>query len=121
MKNAITSVTMQPKITSTAAEAVVAFRDALLDDGRLQVELHPWRDGGADQADDHRRDSRGRGLNWGTMVSVERGFPVGMGEECGNRVGEIDAAKDQQHAFDGFVGAADDHRPDERGAERERR
>ena len=41
-----------------------------------------------------------------------------MGEDCGNRVGEVDERKCQQHALDVMVGAADDHRPDERGTER---
>ena len=49
---------------------------------------------------------------------LQRGFPVGMGEDCGNRIGEVDERKREQHALDVLVGAADDHRPDERGTER---
>ena len=33
-------------------------RTPFLDDGGLQVELHPRRDGRADQADEHHEDSR---------------------------------------------------------------
>jgi hypothetical protein len=53
MKKAITEVMMQPTITSMRDFGVLLRRDALLHHGRLQVELHPGRDGGAHHADQH--------------------------------------------------------------------
>ncbi len=53
MKKAMMSVTMQPMITSQRASGYSPGGDALFDHRGLQVELHPGRDGGADQAHDH--------------------------------------------------------------------
>ena len=53
MNQATTSVKRQPRITSQRDARYCRARDAFLDDRRLQVELHPRRDGRADQADHH--------------------------------------------------------------------
>ena len=53
MNQATTSVKRQPRITSQREAPVLPRRDALFDDRRLQVELHPRRDRRADQADHH--------------------------------------------------------------------
>ena len=77
MKNATTSVRMQPTMTSQRDELVLLRPDALLDDRRLQVELHPRRDRRADDPDDHevpRASNSMRGWNVCLRTSVQTGF-----------------------------------------------
>ncbi len=102
-----------------AAESVVALRNALLDDRRLQVELHPGRDGGADQADDHDQIA-GVGIELRDDRVRERQFPVRFREKCRDRIGEINQRKKQQDAFHGLVRAAHDDGPDQRRADGDR-
>ena len=66
-----------------AAEVEVLAGDSLFDDRGLQVELHPWRNRRADQADNHRDVGRVAAELRDEGV-VERGLPVGMGQERGN-------------------------------------
>ena len=80
MKNAITSVTTQPRITSSAAQRVVRFRNALLHHGRLQIELHPRRDGGADQSHDHDQVVR-IGVELRNDGVVQRELPIRLAPE----------------------------------------
>ena len=53
MKNATTDVMMQPTITSMRDCDVLLGGNAFLHYRRLQIELHPRRDGGAHHADQH--------------------------------------------------------------------
>ena len=71
---------------------VLARADALFDEARLQIEKLPGRDGGADQGREHQQ-----------IVGVEMqrgkdGFlggqqPVGLGENGGNDVGQIETRR----------------------------
>ena len=104
-----------------AGSFVLATGHALLDDGSLQVELHPGRDGGAHDADHHvqvvlaqkhflvRRNNRG----------FERLQPCRLGEKSGDDVSEIEERGGQKNLLHRLVLALDHDQPDDHGANRD--
>src|SRR5260370_32580299 len=93
--------------------------DDLVDDGGLQVELHPGGDGGADDADGHvdvgfvRPDAA-----WGKLDGFDEGeVPVGAAENAGHDVGDVEGAGDEEDLFHALVVALDDERPDDEGTD----
>src|SRR5207248_6287850 len=84
---------------------VLADRDALLHDGRLQIKLHPRHYGSADDSNDHvdivmappdvaRRQHHGGFDGFG---------PIRMTDETGGDIGEIENAGGEEYLFDNFV------------------
>ena len=102
-----------------ARGGVVLDANSLLHDRRLQIELHPWGDGGADDADGHVHvclvapDGVGGQLDGGQ----ERVVPAGLREHAGKDVGDIDDGGDEEDFFRAFVVAANDQEPDQRRAQ----
>jgi hypothetical protein len=95
-----------------ARVAVVLEGHALLHDRRLQVELHPGRDRGAHEPDDH-VEAGGVQVRRGLEGVEERLLPVGVGQEARERIGDVEDAGDEEHPLDHPVGAAQDEPPDE--------
>ena len=93
--------------------------DAFLDNRGLQVELHPRRDGGADDPDGHVdvglvTPDRALGQAGGFD---ERVVPVRPAEHAGDDVRDVKHAGDEEDLLDLFVVALDDQRPDEHRAD----
>ena len=97
-----------------ARGAVLPDGDALLDDRRLQVELHPRRDRRADQADQH--------VDVAVVVDdvgplgaghhrERRGTPVWMCQHAGHDVADVEAGRDKEDLLDAVVGALHDQQP----------
>src|SRR5260370_34388972 len=93
--------------------------DDLVDDGGLQVELHPGGDGGADDADGHvdvgfvRPDAA-----WGELDGFDEGeVPVGAADHAGDDVGDVEDAGDEEDLFDALEVALHDDRHDDEGAD----
>src|SRR5260370_40524738 len=91
--------------------------DDLVDDGGLQVELHPGGDGGADDADGHvdvgfvRPDAA-----WGKLDGFDEGeVPVGAAENAGHDGGDVEGAGDEGDLSHAVGGALGDERPDDEG------
>ena len=102
MNHATTSVKMQPRMTSHRDARYCCGRDALFDDRRLQVELHPRRDRRADERDDHVEvavvaDAGGLGTR---DRRERRGLPVGMRQHAGDDVADVERRRGQEDLLD---------------------
>src|ERR1017187_995318 len=79
---------------------------AFLHHGGLEVELHPGRDGGAHHADQH-IDVAGFEQQNG-LHAINGGFhPIGLDEESGDDVGDVEHARKEKDLFDALVVAFD--------------
>ena len=88
----------------------------------LQVELHPGRDAGADDADGH--VDVGFVAPDGFFGQLDGGdegvVPAGLREDAGEDVGDVDDGGDEEDLLDLLIVSADDEQPDEDGADRHR-
>src|ERR1035441_7728152 len=92
--------------------------DAFFHHGRLQVELHPGRDGGAHHADQH-IDVAGFEQQHG-LHAIQRGFlPIGFDQESGDDVGDVEDAGEEEDLLDALVVAFDHQEPDREGGQRD--
>src|ERR1035441_5330469 len=92
--------------------------DALFHHGRLQVELHPGRDGRAHHADQH-VDIAGFQQQNG-LYAVQGGFlPIGLDQNSGDDVGNVEDAGEEEDLLDAQVVAFDQQEPDRDGRQRD--
>ncbi len=100
-----------------AAKVVVTPVNALLYDGGLQVELHPGRNGGSNQADNG--DQIGRIRAEGRYKRLlQREIPIRFRQESGDRVSKVNQRSNDEDAFYRLIAAAHDQRPNQRRADR---
>src|ERR1035438_9932399 len=92
--------------------------DALFHHGRLEVELHPGRDGGAHHADQH-IDIAGFEQQNGLHAVKGGFFPIGLDQESGDDVGDVEDAGKEEDFFDTLVVALDHQEPDREGRQRD--
>src|ERR1039458_10384453 len=98
---------------------VLLRRDTFFHHRRLQVELHPGRDGGAHHADQH-IDIAGFEQQNG-LHAINGGFlPIGFDQESGDHVGDVEDAGKEEDLLDTLVVAFDHEEPDREGSQRHR-
>ena len=101
---------------------VLAASNSFLHDGRLQIKLHPWGDGGAHHGNHHVQVTRlpkhfaGRWLNGGNE-SVDPGW---FRQDTGENVSHVKERRDQENFFHGLVLAFEDDDPHDECANRNR-
>ena len=93
-------------------ELVLIHPDAFLDDGGLEVELHPGRDGRSDQADDHGHLG-GPEVQSRVDKLVQNLAPIRLHDEARDDVGDVEHAGHQENLLDLLVRALDHHGPDQ--------
>ena len=102
-----------------AGSPVALRRDPLLHDRRLQIELHPGRNRGADYAHDHINVTLGvpdrapRQLHRGQHGIV----PAGLRQDPGYDIGNVEDGGGQKDLFDPFVISLDHQQPDGQSAD----
>ena len=115
MNQAMISVKKHAHHNVEARGGVILDANSLLHDRRLQIELHPWGDGGAHHADGHVHvglvapDGLGGQLDGGP----ERVVPTGLRKHAGKDVGDVDQRGGEEDFFSAFVVAANDQKPHE--------
>ena len=97
-----------------ASLLVLAGSDALFDEAGLEIEELPGRNGGADESGE-REQIAGVELDAGNRHGFGGHQPLGLGQDGGKEIGEVEAAGHQEDFFDLAVSAADDQDPDQRG------
>ena len=93
--------------------------DRLLGDRGLQVELHPGRDRGSDEGDGE-QEVGARHLDLGHHRGAGDLRPVGVHEEAGDDIGQVDDGEAQQHPLHDRVAAPDHQQPDQDRRDRHR-
>ena len=95
-------------------EDIVLDLDALFDHRRLEVELHPRRDGRADKAQQHDK-VLGVELDGGLDGPDESRRPVRMGQIAGDGISNVKDTGDEKDFFDQPVRPSHHQRPDYKG------
>ncbi len=109
------------KCTDIGIQLLVAqmhHLDPLVGNSRLLIELHPRRDGGADDRDQSQQIALVE-LEGRVDCGMEDQCPVRMYQEAAGNVTRINKAQGQQDALDIFVAAANDEEPDQHGRYRD--
>ncbi len=94
-----------------ARERIVVEAHAFFHDGRLEIELHPGRDGGAHQRHHHGERRAGQGQR-GPQGAARHLAPVRLRQDARHQVGDVEDAGHQEDALDDLRRALEDEQPD---------